>query len=161
MGARGPSAKPTALKILEGNPGKRTVNGNEPRFRLSEESKTPPPWLGRYGKKEWKRVFPLLEKNGLVTDADYLALCGYCQCADTWITAEKVKREKGLVTVSATGTHLPHPAVGIASHALQNLLRYAREFGLTPSARTALTAQPAEEENPLLALMKRNEVNGR
>ncbi len=33
MGQRGPAPKPTALRILEGNPGKRPLNASEPRPR--------------------------------------------------------------------------------------------------------------------------------
>ena len=31
MGRRGPAPKPTAIKILEGNPGKQKLNHNEPK----------------------------------------------------------------------------------------------------------------------------------
>lgn len=156
MGARGPTGKPTALKVLEGNPGKRNINENEPKYQLTESGKKAPPWMGPYGKKEWKRIVPLLETNGLLTDADYMALCGYCQSVDTWVEAEKLKRVEGLVTETSKGTEVQHPAVNIAGNALQTMLKFAREFGLTPSSRCNLNAENFEEsENPLLTLMKR------
>ena len=156
MGARGPASKPTALKVLEGNPGKRELNKNEPRYELSEGGQKPPPWMGTYGKKEWRRVLPLLKTNGLVTDADYMALCAYCQNVDTWIRAEKEKRADGLVTVTANGTEMQHPSVSIANTAMANILKFGREFGLTPASRVNLSAEKFEEaENPLLTLMRR------
>ena len=43
MATRGRKPKPTALKVLEGNPGKRPLNENEPK----PERKAPecPSWL--------------------------------------------------------------------------------------------------------------------
>ena len=156
MGKRGPQAKPTALKLLEGNPGKREINENEPEYDISEKSKKPPAWLGAIAKKEWKRMFPLLEKNGLVTDADFIALSAYCQSVDTWVEAEKLKCSEGLTTTTSNGTVVQHPSVNIANSALSNLLKFGREFGLTPASRTGLNAEKYEsDENPLLALMKR------
>lgn len=156
MGARGPAAKPSAIKMLEGNPGKRTINKNEPKYELTESGRKAPAWLGSYAKKEWKRVLPLLEKNGLITDADYVALCAYCQSVDTWISAEKIKRIDGLVITTSNGTEVQHPAVNVANSALANILKFGREFGLTPASRTNLSAEKHEtEENPLLTLMRR------
>lgn len=156
MGQRGPKGKPTNLKLLEGNPGKRDINKDEPKYDLSEKSEKAPPWLGTAAKKEWKRVLPLLKKNGLVTDADYMALCAYCQSVDTWIEAEKLKRAEGLVTTTSNGTEVQHPAVNVANSALNNVLKFGREFGLTPASRTGLSAEKHEaEENPLLTLMRR------
>lgn len=45
MATRGRKPKPTAIKELEGNPGKRPLNANEPR----PERKAPrcPAWLDR------------------------------------------------------------------------------------------------------------------
>lgn len=156
MGQRGPKEKPTALKMLEGNPGKRDINKNEPKYDLSEKTSKAPQWLGAEAKKEWKRIFPLLEKNGLITDADFMALCAYCQSVDTWIAAEKLKRAEGLTTTTSNGTEVQHPAVNVANSALSNILKFGREFGLTPSSRTGLSAEKHEsDENPLLTLMKR------
>ncbi len=155
MGKRGPTGTPTALKVLQGNPGKRSLNQNEPKMPISEEWETPPPWLGSYAKKEWKRVLPMLKRNGLFTGADYMALCAYCQSVDTWILAEKQKRADGMIMVSPKGYELQAPAVGIANTAMGNILKFGREFGLTPASRSNLSAEQFEEqENPLLTLMK-------
>jgi phage terminase small subunit len=54
MAGRGRPPKPTALKVLEGNPGKRPLNQNEPK----PEKKAPncPSWLLPDAKKEWRRL---------------------------------------------------------------------------------------------------------
>lgn len=54
MAQRGRKPKPTALKVLEGNPGKRQLNVVEPKPR----NKAPkcPAWLDAEAKKEWRRL---------------------------------------------------------------------------------------------------------
>lgn len=157
MGQRGPQSKPTALKLLEGNPGKREVNENEPKYEALSKVEKPPAYLGSYGKKEWKRILPLLNKNKLATDADFIALAAYCQSVDTWVNAEKLKRTEGLTATTSNGTVVQHPAVGIANSAMDKILKFGREFGLTPTSRSGLSVEKYEsEDNPLLSLIKRN-----
>lgn len=161
MGKRGPKATPTALNMLKGNPGKRQQNDSEPQFDLSAKSEKPPLFLGALAKKEWKRIFPQLKKNGIITDADYIALAAYCQSVDTWVEAEKLKRANGLVLTTSKGSKIQAPAVGIANTALANILKFGREFGLTPSARANITAQEVENgDTPFLQLMKKASGNG-
>ena len=40
MGMRGPRDKPTAVKLLEGNPGNRPINSNEPKYNLTDKTET-------------------------------------------------------------------------------------------------------------------------
>lgn len=162
MGARGPTPKPAELKQLEGNPGRRKISAT-PKVGLSEACRKPPPYLGAYAKKEWKRILPLLEKNRLFTDADYIPLAAYCQAVDTWIVAEKAKRSYGLIDVTDKGNVIQRPEVGVANSALQNILKFGREFGLTPSSRQQFNVEAYEvQENPFLTLLnkKRSVSNG-
>jgi len=54
MAITGPKPKPTAIKILEGNPGKRPLNLNEPKpLQIAPEC---PDWLLAEAKKEWNRL---------------------------------------------------------------------------------------------------------
>jgi len=54
MGLRGPAPKPTSLVVLEGNRGKRSLNGNEPRPRAVKPKC--PAYLDDYAVAEWKRL---------------------------------------------------------------------------------------------------------
>lgn len=71
MGTRGRKPKPTAIKVLEGNPGKRPLNANEPK----PEKKSPkcPSWLEPEAKKEWRRMAKVLERLGVLTEIDAAA----------------------------------------------------------------------------------------
>jgi len=65
MAKPGTKPKPTALKVLEGNPGKRPLNENEPK----PEPKAPvcPKWLDNYAHKVWERLAPVLKQMGLLS----------------------------------------------------------------------------------------------
>ncbi len=73
---RGRKPKPTKLKVLTGNPGKRPLNHNEPR----PEPAVPdcPPELSGAAQCEWNRLVGELSKLNLRTHLDRTALAAYC-----------------------------------------------------------------------------------
>src|SRR3954470_9706696 len=73
---RGRRPKPTRLKVLTGNPGKRPLNTNEPE----PEPAVPecPPELGPVAKREWDRLVNELSSLRLLTNLDRGALASYC-----------------------------------------------------------------------------------
>jgi phage terminase small subunit len=71
----GPPPKPTALRILQGNPGKRRLNHDEPK---PVAKCVPPAWLPALVLVEWKRQAPALEKLGLLTELDGEAFATLC-----------------------------------------------------------------------------------
>lgn len=155
MGKRGPAPKPTNLKILQGNPGKRPLNKNEPQYDSRDELLKPPSFLSRYAKKEWKRIAPLLLKNKLLTDADVSALAAYCQAYHRWIEAEKLIRTYGYTSITDKGNIVQRPEVSIANKAMDAMIKYGKEFGLTPSSRTNLHIEnPEEAEDPFMNFIK-------
>ena len=75
MATRGRKPTPTAIKELEGNPGKRKLNDKEPK----PEKKAPscPKWLEPEAKKEWRRLAKKMELMGVLTEVDMAAFAGY------------------------------------------------------------------------------------
>src|SRR5438067_3785806 len=73
---RGRRPKPTRLKMLTGNPGKRPLNHDEPR----PEANIPecPPELGPLARQEWDRLVGELAALRLLTNLDRAALAAYC-----------------------------------------------------------------------------------
>jgi phage terminase small subunit len=73
---RGRRPKPTRLKVLTGNPGKRPLNNNEP----NPEAAMPdcPPELGPVAKQEWDRLAAQLGPLRMITHLDRAALASYC-----------------------------------------------------------------------------------
>jgi P27 family predicted phage terminase small subunit len=148
MGERGPAPKPTALRELEGNPGHRPINRSEPK---PEPGATCPDWLSDDAKAEWARVAPELEGLGLLTKVDMAALAAYCVAYGRWMAAEKQIAIEGHTFVTAAGYVAQHPAVGIANKAMEQIHKFSKEFGLTPSARGRMSVPGKEEQSDPMA----------
>ena len=74
---RGAKPKPTHLKLLAGNPGKRLLNRNEPKPQ--GDLHDAPDWLtNAHAVKEWQRLAPILTANKLLTEAGLSALGQLC-----------------------------------------------------------------------------------
>lgn len=141
MGRRGPSPKPTALRVIQGNPGKRPLNQNEPK-PLPIAPKCPP-WLDTEARREWKRVAPELERLGLLTVVDGAALAAYCQAYSNMVQARRVLRKEGLTIeytnkAGATNT-IPHPMLKVEQDSARLVKTFCAEFGLTPSSRSRMS----------------------
>jgi len=83
---RGRKPKPTGLKMLLGNPGKRPLNPNDPK--LTPEIPTCPEWLDDKAQQEWHRLVPVLHKVGLLTTIDDMGLAALCTTLSRWAQAE-------------------------------------------------------------------------
>ena len=149
----GRKPKPTALKLLNGNPGKRPFNLDEPRIDLAQPS--PPPFLNDYAKVEWGRVVGSLFEAGLMTEVDRAALAAYCQSYGRWCQAEESLSKMaeqdpanaGMIIRTSNGNAIQNPLVGIANKAHGDMVKYAAEFGMTPSARSRVSATPHTSGN--------------
>ena len=147
MGLRGPAPRPTALRILDGNPSKEPINLAEPKPRVTRMRC--PSWLMPEAKKEWRRIVPELRRLKLLTMVDRSGLMGYCQSFARWKQAEEVLTTEGLIFKSeTTGYVQQRPEVSISQKQLALMRAFLHEFGLTPSARTRLVA-PATGEDSL------------
>lgn len=148
MGRRGGAAKPDALKKLQGNPGKRPLNNDAPKFPIfdKEDLPKPPSWLNTPAKKEWKRLVPILHQAGVLTQADTGTLAAYCQAFGEFIEATKLAKAKGYTTVTDKGNVIQRPEVGLANTAMKLMVSIAREFGMTPSSRNNISVEKVEDQ---------------
>jgi phage terminase small subunit len=73
---RGAKPKSTALKILQGNPGKRKLNLDEPEYTIGAPDK--PDWLDPYASSEWDRLSEVMLASRLLTTADFGILLSTC-----------------------------------------------------------------------------------
>ena len=144
MATRGRKPKPTALKILEGNPGKRPLNENEPV--PPKGSVKCPPWLEPEAKKEWKRLAPSLEAMGVLTQVDLTAFAGYCQAYARWREAEEFLSQHGSIFKTPSGYVQQVPQVSIAQQNLKIMQSFCAEFGLTPATRARIIAAGGGKE---------------
>ena len=93
MGARGPTKKPAELEKLHGNPGHRKTE-NRLQFSKPEKVPSPPVFLNKIAKKEWKRLAPIVFNAGMLTDADVGTFAAYCDSYAQWVLAEKAIQAK-------------------------------------------------------------------
>ena len=154
-GSRGPLPKPSVLKLIAGNPGKRALNlsdGVNPRVEIP----TPPKHLAGAARKEWRRITPLLEELGLISGLDVAALALYCQSYGRLVDLETafnkrvdVQTSAGLtlaeaVAKTATGTtpsgyEQQSVLVQLIRSHREEVNRYLMHFGLSPAARARVT----------------------
>lgn len=151
MAQRGRKPKPTAMKVLEGNPGKRNLNTNEPQ----PVKKAPrcPNWLEDEAKKEWKRMSKQLEHLGILTEIDMAAFAGYCQAYARWKEAEEFITQHGTIVKTPSGYWQQVPQVSIAQTYLKIMNRFCEQFGLTPSARSRIAVDMDENESDEMELL--------
>ncbi len=139
----GRKPKPTKLKLLTGNPGKRPLNDREPQPVGKAEC---PEWLSDEAKTEWRRLSEQLETLGLLSSLDRAVFAVYCQSWADWKHACMVIAEQGAVVTGPGGVPVKHPMVTIKNEAARRVLSAAGEFGFSPSARSRL--QVAMQETP-------------
>ena len=157
---RGRKPKPIALRVLEGNPGKRPlvkrplqnipksgVMGFSTKMQGGRDSDTPkcPGWLSKEAKREWHRVTPILKRLKLLNALDRTALIGYCQSYARYVEAEKVVEKHGILLETENG-YMMSPRVAVAQKYLQIALRICVEFGMTPSSKARMPFGGGGEE---------------
>jgi P27 family predicted phage terminase small subunit len=154
---RGRKPVPTHLRVLRGNPGQRRLHPEiEPD--IAADIPEPPEFLMPVAKDEWRRIVVELHRLGLLTLVDERPFAAYCQAYGRWVAAEKLIARMaadepltgGLMIENTRGTAITNPLVVIAKHAASDMVKYAAEFGFTPSAR-ARVAAGAEAARPKFA----------
>lgn len=148
--------KPTQLKRLQGNPGKRPLNKHEPQ-PLGDRFNCPG-WLSAEAKSEWRRIVPQLRVLGLATRIDHAALEAYCEQYARWREATMLLREIGLSYETSTGNLRERPEVGVANEALKNMRMLLTEFGMTPASRSRISVAPPPAPDPFEEFLRSPEV---
>lgn len=147
--------KPTKMKILEGNPGKRPLNKFEPE---------PPPgvpkmpsWLGSYeaAVEEWVWVSTILDSMGVMTLADRNLLANLCYMqSQIQQLAGELETEGRVVyqlKMDSMGNEVVEAKTNPKAKLLNDMLREVRlhsgVFGLDPSSRSRLTVIPKGQKS--------------
>lgn len=147
---RGRKPKPTRLKELEGNPGKRRLNTSELRPPVPAAMPYAPKFVNAEAKREWNRMVSILLGMGLYTEVDHAALAMYCQAWGRWVDAEQKLKQTGMVLTSKeTGVVYQNPYLSIANKAWAQMRQMLSEFGLSPAERSRLHT-PTPDDEPSL-----------
>lgn len=150
----GRPAKPTNLKLLQGNPGKRKINKNEPAPDIEIPDPTMP--LNGYALEEWNRIAPILEDLGLISEVDATALTMYCvHFQQLRETVEELQDLDSKLMTAQSGHAQQHPFFSIINKQSKMCHKYLQEFGMTPASRSKVTAlKKKADEHPLAKFKK-------
>lgn len=111
--------KPTALKLLAGNPSKRPLPASEPAFDTCAPAT--PDWLAGEALIQWNTLAAALEANGMLNTVNSTVLAAYCDMLGRYIEKRRDGEE-------------PDMKLG------QQIRMLAREFGFTPSSQGGIAA---------------------
>jgi P27 family predicted phage terminase small subunit len=148
---RGRKPKPTALKQLAGNPGKRALNVKEPV--ASEGAPECPAHITGEARKEWDRLVAELAEMKLLSKVDRAELALCCSAWGMYVKACKTLEKEGEVIVSDKGGMYQNPWVAIRNRSMEQVHKFYTEFGLTPSSRSRVKVESPNEEDEMASLL--------
>lgn len=131
---KGRKPKPTWLKVISGNPGKRPINAQEPLAKgdLTE----PPEWMTESQREVWRAAIANAPA-GLLKGIDESVFSVWVVAKDLHREASQKIAEYGAVIKSpVTETPMQSPYVGVLNRQAQIMLKASSEMGFTPSARS-------------------------
>lgn len=149
MGRRGPPPTPTALLKARGSWRASTREGEpEPEGELER-----PGWLPPEAAEVWDRLAAILDRMGVLSSSDELALARYCVIFAEWRALavqiaeegtlvrpleDAVRDKRGRIRVRPLKRN---PRLGVLLELQTELGRLEKEFGLTPAARTLVRTE--------------------
>ena len=146
MAKKGRPPKPTALKKLHGNPGKRPLNKAEPQPHIGTRTPNAPDWLNDAAKEQWKRYARTMWELGLLTEIDVVAFGAWCTWLALFIEAKDVVENGGMTQTADSGWSGQTPEVNIMGQAWAKVEKLGGLFGMTPSDRSKLRIEEVEKE---------------
>jgi P27 family predicted phage terminase small subunit len=141
----GTPAQTNHLRLLQGNPGKRALNSNEPR--PPAQAPEIPPHLNEEARAEWNRMSVVLLRVGLLSTIDRAAFSAYCGAWSRWVEAEDALKKSGTVVKAPSGYPIISPYLVISNRAMEQMRAFISEFGLSPSARSRISVNIHEAED--------------
>ena len=156
MAKRGPRPKPTEVKRLRGNPGKRALNKREPTPK--GHAPTIPAHLDEESKKAWRWLVKTLREMNILAVSDVAIMTLY---SDVWGQYVAVRRklaplgEHQFIAKSTKGVFYMNPLLNVEAMLKKQLMQCLRELGLSPSARSGLSVNSDKAADPMAALLEK------
>ncbi|QLH39139.1 MAG: P27 family phage terminase small subunit [Defluviicoccus sp.] len=133
MGARGPKPKPTALRVLNGNPSRRPLNDTEPR-PIGEAAM--PLHLTPEARDIWLTIVGSMPP-GFYTAADEPLLTAFCEAAADHARATAALKDSPELVIEGK----PNALLAIRNNAVRAMVPLATRLGLSPADRSGITCQ--------------------
>lgn len=134
--------KPTALRKLHGDRRDR-INQDEPALEPIALYPKPTLKLNKFAKEVYDRIMPLLITTRVMATTDVEGFSMYCYEIGMYKHCrEKIDKEGLTIIAGKNDYEMPHPLTSVANKHYKNAYDMAVQYGLTPSARTRITAMP-------------------
>lgn len=132
LGGRKP--KPTVLKVLQGNPGHKALNLEEPVFE--NDLRDPPHYLSDESKALWIKNVAECPRN-MLKSLDWSVFEVWIVSAIAYREAvQKVQKEGAVILSPKENYPIQNPWLAIQNKQALIMLRAAAEMGFTPSSRS-------------------------
>lgn len=157
MGLRGPAPAPTEIRKANGNPSKRPLPANEPKY--ANELPTPPPGMSAAARRVWDRLVKKMAGVGVLCSVDDLALAQLCENEivvrtlrrDLEALKKAGKKSEGS-DENANAMERRRVLSSIREFSALLTVQY-REFGISPSSRTRVSGGGRATSDPLEAAL--------
>ena len=137
--------KPSALKLVEGNAGKRAINSREPEPDLLNDLE-PPKHLPEAVANVWRELAPKLRRAKVLTEMDTALLEMTCSALATYrLTVEKTAGGKVMQRNDETGSVSLSPWTMLQSMAFKQSMAALQQWGATPAARSRVMIDPQSD----------------
>jgi P27 family predicted phage terminase small subunit len=155
----GRRTKPSAVKKVEGNRGRRALNKREPVPPTGQP--VMPIGLSPRAQTFWQELLPILEAMNVMRVSDAQALGHLCMALDRRMQAEEAIQKFGIMIPQKNEVGIVigvkmNPAVRVASDAERHIRSWSAAFGLDPASRSGLTVNDSPENigDPLEAVRR-------
>jgi P27 family predicted phage terminase small subunit len=132
--------KPTALHLVNGNPGKRALSGNEPEPMLLTDL-SPPAHLSERSAAIWREVAPMLRRLQVLTEADVLALEMLCDSVADYRLA-RAELGDDFVRPTGKGGEMVSQWLVAKQMSSKRAEAFMSKFGMDPVSRSRVMVEP-------------------
>jgi P27 family predicted phage terminase small subunit len=139
----GPPKKPTALKVVAGNPGKRVLNKREPKPRGNLYDA--PAWLTEAQRTGWDYAIECAP-FGLLKRLDRSTLVAWVVAEDLHRQAAEKLNGGAMLIKTPNGMPVQSPYLSILNKQAMIMLKAASEMGFTPASRSRVEVTDDEQE---------------
>lgn len=167
VGLRGPAPKPTAIRIMNGNPSRRPLPDNEPQYVTGVPER--PKGMSAGARRVWDELIAEMAPSGVLrlVDAGALAMLSEDSAmletlrkglAEMAREINKQAKKQGKSVVGGPMVHLSRTIEGRRTLAsirelTAQIIVQRREFGLTPASNSRVAGSASGLADPLEAAL--------
>ena len=142
---KGRKKTPTKIKEMQGTAVPSRTLENEMQVETISKIPEAPKWLSPIGKQEWTKVTNQLFNLGMLHEVDLPLIEAYSNEMSLYIECEMTLRKENRIDEFQNSEGIvvrrqASPLVKMKNDALNNSLKLAAQFGLTPVARASISA---------------------